>query len=328
MEYSLTTRTVQAVNKQITNDTIRLTHKLQREEGQWKTSEKSDLIDSIFRKYPIVPCYGIKEDGVVSIIDGVQRLSTIRDYLNDAFSLSKNMKPVMINGTERDLSNKKFSKLDEDVKDELLNAELQIYELRSCTDEDIREIFKRQNAGKPLNSRQKRVIFGSDDFNEAVYGLRNHEFVLKNSSKAQRKNNTTRDWIIQSLMLISTTHENDFTSFKQNDMNKFVSDYGEQAILEKSATLKEAMDKLNSVFEEKLNIKQLDFPMVLFAAYRCTKDKKSFAKLSDAINKFIMDYNNNSNTLADYKKHSQSSTTSRENVGARFNYWKNILKTI
>ena len=105
--------------------TISLSYKLQREEGQWNRKKKTDLIDSLLRKYPINPTYGIKQNGVISIIDGVQRLSCVRDFLSDKFALYKDMEPVVVNGEEKSLGGLKFSKLDDDTKDAILNSELQ-----------------------------------------------------------------------------------------------------------------------------------------------------------------------------------------------------------
>ena len=74
MDYTCRTKTLQALAKAMDKNTISLTHKLQREEGQWNRKKKTDLIDSLLRKYPINPTYGIKEDAVISIIDSVKRL--------------------------------------------------------------------------------------------------------------------------------------------------------------------------------------------------------------------------------------------------------------
>ena len=63
------------------------------------------------------------------------------------FALSKDIPPITINGEEKNLSGLKFDKLDEDTKSEILNAELQIYRMTQCTETDIREMFRRQNAG-------------------------------------------------------------------------------------------------------------------------------------------------------------------------------------
>ena len=115
MDYTCRTKTLQSISKSIQKGNIVLSHKLQRPEGQWNRKQKTDLIDSLLRKYPINPTYSIKEDSILSVIDGVQRLSCVRDFLSDKFSLSKDMEPVIINGEEKSLAGLKFSKLDDDA---------------------------------------------------------------------------------------------------------------------------------------------------------------------------------------------------------------------
>lgn len=326
MDYTCRTKTLQALTKAIDKGTILLSHKLQRPEGQWNRRQKTDLIDSLLRKYPINPTYAIKEVGISSVIDGVQRLSCVRDFLSDKFALSKDMEPVMVNNEEKSLAGLKFSKLDEDTKDAILNSELQIYELTDCTEKDVREMFRRQNAGKPLNGKQLRVIHESDEFSEIVYSLATHPFMDKLMTKAQRKNGTDRDLIIQTLMLIETNQENDFTSFRTNDIDIFVTDHSDSISQDKVDMLETAMDKFNDAFEE-LKIKQLNIPMILYVSYRCLKDKKSFSKLIEYIEQFVTDYNE-SDKLQDYKMYCQSSTTSRENVRGRLDYWRGIIREL
>lgn len=321
MDSTCRTKTLQALLKAIEKENILLSHKLQRPEGQWNRRQKTDLIDSLLRKYPINPTYAIKEDGVLSVIDGVQRLSTVRDFLSDGFSLSKDMEPVIVNEEEKLLGGLKFSKLDEDTKDAILSSELQIYELVDCTEKDVREMFRRQNAGKPLNGKQLRVIHESDAFSDAVYSLATHPFMEKLMTKTQRKNSTDRDTIIQTLMLIETNQDNDFTSFRTKDVDAFVIDYSETS-LEKIDVLKDALDKLDSSFEE-IKIPVTSIPMVLYSGYRILKDKKSFAKLVALINEFLNGYDDNE----EYKSFVKAGTSSSENVRGRFEYWRNLIRT-
>lgn len=325
MDYTCRTKTLQALSKAMEKQTISLSYKLQREEGQWNRKKKTDLIDSLLRKYPINPTYGIKLNGVISIIDGVQRLSCVRDFLSDKFALSKDMESVTVNGEEKQLGGLKFSKLDDDTKDAILNSELQLYELTECSEKDIREMFRRQNAGVKLNSRQLRVCEETDEFSETIYSLAHHSFMNKIISNAQRKNGSDKDIIRQTLMLIMTNKENNYTSFKSNDMNVFVKEHGDEA-LTKADLLKEAMDQLDKNFEE-LKIKQLNIPMILFVSYRCVKDKKSFSKLVEKINQFISDYSD-ADKLQEYKSYCQSSTTSSENVRGRLDYWRNVIREL
>lgn len=326
MDYTCRTKTLQALAKAIDKGTILLSHKLQRPEGQWNRRQKTDLIDSLLRKYPINPTYAIKEIGISSVIDGVQRLSCVRDFLSDKFALSKDMEPVIVNNEEKSLAGLKFSKLDEDTRDAILSSELQIYELTDCTEKDVREMFRRQNAGKPLNGKQLRVIHESDEFSEIVYSLATHPFMDKLMTKAQRKNGTDRDLIIQTLMLIETNQENDFTSFRTNDMDVFVTDHSDSISQDKVDMLESALDKLDENFSETkvLKVPVTSTPMLLYSGYRITKDKKSFSKLIELINDFLNNYDSNE----EYKQYVQSGTSSQSSVRNRLDWWRNKIKSL
>lgn len=323
MDYTCRTKTLQALNKNMERGNILLSHKLQRPEGQWNRKQKTDLIDSLLRKYPINPTYGIKEDGVISVIDGVQRLSCVRDFISDKFALSKNMESVIINGEEKSLAGMKFSKLDEDTKDVILNSELQLYELTDCTEKDVREMFRRQNAGKPLSGKQLRVVHETDEFSSAVYDLATHPFMNKLATKTQRKNGTDKDLIIQTLMLIETTQDNEFISFRSKDIDIFVSDYSDNITQDKFETLKTAMDKFDESFEE-IKIPVTSIPMVLYSGYQVIEDEKEFSKLVDLVNDFLNGYDNNE----EYKQYVQSGTSGAENVKGRFEWWKSRCENI
>lgn len=324
MDYTLKTRSLQSLVKDMEKGTISLSHKLQRAEGQWNKKQKSNLIDSLLRHYPINPTYGIVEaDGTLSIIDGVQRLSTIRDFIGDKLSLSKDMDDVTINGEEKNLSGLKFSKLDEDTQSEILNSELQVYKISDYTEKDVREMFARQNAGKPLSNKLMRVVHESDEFSEVVYSLANHPFMDKIMSKAQRKNGTDRDTIIQTFMLISSNQEQEFTSFRTSDMDAYVSDYADQ-YLDRADILKEAMDRFNESFDVKVKIPSTSIPQILYSGYRIVKDKKSFSRLAEKVYDFIVNYDSNE----EYKQFVQSGTGSKENVKGRYDYWRNIVRQL
>lgn len=324
MDYTLKTRSLQSLVKDMEKGTISLSHKLQRPEGQWNKKQKSNLIDSLLRHYPINPTYGIVEtNGTLSIIDGVQRLSTIRDFIGNKFSLSKDMESVIINGEEKNLSGLKFNKLDEDTQSEILNSELQVYRMSDCTEKDVREMFARQNAGKPLSNKLMRVVHESDDFSNVVYSLTNHPFMDKIMSPVQRKNGTDRDIIIQAMMLISSNQEQEFTSFRTKDIDAYVTDYADQ-YLDRADSLKEAMDRFNEAFDGEVKIPSTSIPQILYSGYRIVKDKKSFSRLAEKVSEFIATYDSNE----EYKQYVQSGTGSKENVKGRFDYWRGIVKTL
>ena len=305
-------------------------HKLQRPVGQWSTNAKSLLIHSLLSGYPVNPIYIIEEDGVMYTLDGSQRTSTCIDYINNVFPLSKDTPSVTItsneNGTqvskEYPVAGKKFDKLDEEIQNTLLACCLEFCTLTDYTDDEVKEMFRRQNNGKPLNKKLLRITHESEAFSDVIYSLANHPLMQKLVTPTQRKNGTDKDLLIQTLMLIETNQEHDFTSFKAKDIDSFVRNYDEEN-LAKVDILREAMDKLDSSFEE-LKLPITSIPMVLYSSYRITKDKRSFTKFFALINEFLTDYNQNE----EYKQYVKSGTSSSDNVRGRFDYWRSLIKNV
>ena len=95
MKVSSSNKALQTLTNKIKRNDIIFTHKLQRRENCWSTRQKALLIDSLLRGYPVNPVY-LVTDEKQEVIDGVQRLSTCYSYVNNGFTLSKNLEPVKI----------------------------------------------------------------------------------------------------------------------------------------------------------------------------------------------------------------------------------------
>lgn len=330
MKTSSKERTLQWICNQHKKGNISFSHKLQRPIGQWNPKMKSLLIHSLLSGFPVNPIYTVEDGGIIYTLDGSQRTSTCIGYVNNEFSLSKDTPNVTLQITENgesiskeyEIAGKKFKKLDEEVQSTLLACSLEFCTLSDYTDNEVKEMFRRQNAGKPLNGKLLRVVNESDEFSDVVHSLATHPFMNKLVTKTQRKNGTDKDLIIQTLMLICTNHENDFTSFRNKDIDIFVQDHVDESI-EKAIILKEAMDKFDEAFDEELKVPITSIPMVLYSGYRITKDKKAFSRLIDLINEFLVGYDANE----EYKQFTTSGTSGKENVRGRFDYWRALIKS-
>ncbi len=330
MKTSTKSRTLQWIKAQYTKGNLSFKHKLQRPTGQWSPKMKSLLIHSLLSGYPINPIYIAEENNTMYTLDGSQRTWTCIDYLVGGFALSKDTPNIKItykeNGEsiekEYKIAGKKFKKLDEEVQNTLLASELSFCTISDYTDDEVREMFRRQNSSKPLSGKLLRVVYESDEFSEAVYSLSRHSFMYKLITPAQRKNGTDRDIIIQTMMLILTDQNNDYTSFRSKDIDVFVMDHSEEC-LDKTETLKTAMDSFNAAFDD-IKITVTSIPMVLYCGYRMKKDKKSFTKLVNIINNFLSGYDTNE----EYKQYVLSGTSSSDNVSGRLNYWKGFVKAM
>lgn len=322
MEFNRKTQTVKSFARDMKNEKYNMFHKLQRKEGQWKNYEQSLLIDSMLRNYPVDPIRSEeKEDKIRYVFDGVQRSTTIRDFLADGFKLNQKLKPVTIEGTVYNIAGKKFSQLDEVVQDKINDYEMIQYIFSDCTDEDIREMFRRQNNGKPLSNTQKRKTLEENNVGKIIFNLANHPFFNKVLSPAQLKKDVASDIVRQTLMLINSTDEHDFTSFRAKDIDSFAVWYNDNVNENDIIILKSALSFLDEKFEE-LSIKSTSLPMMLYSAYDCVKNEKDFDKFVDIVTEFVENYGTNT----EYIQYCTSGTTSAASVQGRCDYWKDLCK--
>ena len=229
---------------------IVLKHKLQRRESVWSNPNKSLLIDSLLRGYIVPPVYTISEDGVQYIIDGVQRLSTLKGFYNDEFAISKKAEPVIIEGTEYNIAGLKFSKLDQVVKDELDSSAITMYEITEYTDKDVREMFRRLNSGKPLNTSQKLTPDMSDELSDAIFDIISLPFFEKRLTSAQLKSSVDQSAALEILMFCNTNKDNDFALFTEKGRKRFIEYYNNRVESDKIELIKTAINKLDGVLEE------------------------------------------------------------------------------
>lgn len=324
MDYVVKRQSAKNFTKDIAKGKYSMKHKFQRQENQWNNRQKSLLIDSMLRPYPIDPVRcEVETDDVRRIFDGVQRATTVRDFFKeDGFRLAKDLKPVTIDGEVYEIAGKKYVQLDEAVQDKLNDYEMTIYVFTDCTGEDIREMFTRQNNGKPLNNTQKRTAIESEKVSDVIFSLADHEFFEKVLSAAQYKKDVQRDLVRETLMLINTDEENDFTSFRAKDIDSFVIWYAENINAADISTLTDVLDALNT--GDTIKVKSTSIPMILYGGYKCLKDSKDFRKFSAAVDEFIENYDVNE----EYKQLVQSGTTSSAGVKARLQYWNNIVENL
>ncbi|MFQ2752561.1 DUF262 domain-containing protein [Aeromonas caviae] len=129
----------------------------------WKKSHKIKFIDTILNNYPFPEVYfaqgSIDSESLVlldEIVDGQQRLMTIRDYIEgvDVFSPGAAL-PIA-----------RFSGLGTDEKKSFLNYEVSVRYLKDVSLEQIREIFQRINkTDYSLNATEKlNARYGYSEF--------------------------------------------------------------------------------------------------------------------------------------------------------------------
>lgn len=329
MDYNPKTKPLSTLVREIGKGKYDFDCQYQRAEGQWNRYKRSLLIDSLLRSIPLDPArVRLKDDGIMEVFDGKQRMTTIRDYFDGKFALSKNLDPINIDGTSYEIAGKKFNKLDEEVQSQLKTCSLIVYVFTNCTVHDVKEMFARQNSGEKLNNRQLRVLAMSDELNAKLFDLTHLPYASKLFTPAQRKNATDRDCILQALMLIETNKDHSYTSFSSNEMDKFATMYSEAMNEGRLATLEDALKSLGESLEsesDKMKIKPSTIPFVIYGAYKVKKDKSvGFGKYYNLVKDFVKNYDSNK----EYTDLLQSGTSSSDSVQARLDYWNNKIKSL
>lgn len=158
----------------IVNNKINFDHIVQRS-YVWERTRKSALIESMIVGYPVPPVFakriddgsGKRGSNIYYIMDGKQRLSTVKEYLNDEFALTDLAPVSYINDEtgeecEQDISGKKFSELPESLQNYLNTVTFNVTYFDNLTKEEERELFKRLNAGKPLSTKSRLLASCKD----------------------------------------------------------------------------------------------------------------------------------------------------------------------
>lgn len=136
----------------IANDDLELAPDFQRNKV-WKPRQKSRLIESLLLQIPLPAFYFAEDvDGMLRVVDGLQRLSTIYAYAREESFTLRDLEYL------RDETDKRFSELSTALQRRLMNAQIVVHVIDPATPPDVKyDIFKRINTGgDPLNSMEIR----------------------------------------------------------------------------------------------------------------------------------------------------------------------------
>ena len=191
------------VVKMMRNNGIKFDNAVQRG-YEWDKKRASLLISSLISGYPVPPFFAAKgDDGKYDMLDGKQRMTSIRKFYDGEFALV-DIPPVTIEvgGTEMelDINGYKYEDLDVDVKDELDSASLTIYYFDGITDDEVNEMFYRLNSGKPINQiTMTRVKAKSKDI---IKELGQHELFQMALTKKALESYANEDIVIKAAYML------------------------------------------------------------------------------------------------------------------------------
>lgn len=127
----------------------------------WSSSKKKLLIDTVLRKWHIPPVHVVvMADGSYEVLDGQQRLTAIRDFVNNKYTIDGSIQPR--DDTIAVLHGKRYRDLDPIVKREFDRYTLKVNEINNYNPGEPSELFHRLNQTVKLTSSEARnAIYGS-----------------------------------------------------------------------------------------------------------------------------------------------------------------------
>lgn len=261
---------VEVIVKKIQDKDIILRPQYQRD-FIWDRKKSSLLIESILLNIPLPPIYlAEEEDGTLSVIDGLQRLSTFLEFFEDKFSLRRMEGEGLV-----DLNKLTYTGLKKNfpkAKRILNRGNIRTIVINKDSDPDIKyDIFERLNSGSvKLNDQEVRncvyhgqlndVIMGTYDKDNQGYnsdGLRHNKYLMKamNLSEAHPRY-LDAEVVVRMLAIIQ--YRNDIDKQYKGSMklliNDFMKSYGDacpEMIDDMKYIFETMMEKIYSIFENK-----------------------------------------------------------------------------
>jgi len=319
------TYAIPVLKRAVEKNVVKLNHKIQRRQGQWSKVIKSELIESLISGIPIPPIYHIRledTEGKVTFatIDGIQRTSTICDFMDNKFALV-GLDLVTVDGKEYDINRMKYKDLPEEVKDAFLNGEFTACQILEYTNEEVKKVFSRVNSGKPLTSAMKRTALQDDKFTDVMYDLCNHVFFENTLTPAQFKGDLDKESIRQVFMMICDDFK--LYDFSSVEMDRFAISAMDVVKEEDITLVKTSLDKLAPLFEMKHKaIKKLFIPMMIYGECTVIKQKKSLS----AYHYWLIDLIASGSLPSGLEPYCQSGTASSSNVKGRMECFRNDYK--
>ncbi|TSD67627.1 DUF262 domain-containing protein [Inquilinus sp. KBS0705] len=234
MKISIDTKgiSMDTILRRIKQGTINLNPDFQRNEV-WTDEKKCRLIESLMLKIPLPMFYvSIDDDGNFNVVDGLQRLSTIRDFvLGKSYLETKDeslsgfgIKLKNLEFWGPSFNNFQFKELPVHIQNRIMETEFSFTIINPGTPEDVkRNIFKRINTGGvPLTDQEIRhalYVGNSTDLLKLLASKQTFKNATDNKLKANRM--VDREFILRCIAFMIR----DYSKYpKSGDVDTFLSD--------------------------------------------------------------------------------------------------------
>lgn len=259
IEGSSITWTCKQIVKMMDKETISFKNVVQRS-FVWEKSRMSELIWSIIMGYPIPPIYAERGESdndkvkIYDVMDGQQRNTSIYKFMKDEFALTQ-LKPIPYldedgNECEVDISNKKFSELEEELQDIIKDATITVKYYDNLDQEQKAEMFRRLNNGKPLSTKSRTLASAKNIV--SLLDIGSHKLFDEMLTEKARANKTQAVLVVKAWTMLNREAED--ISFASKDFNPMIEEV--EISNDEKKELADAFDYIVNVHEELIDNKE------------------------------------------------------------------------
>ncbi|PEQ92943.1 hypothetical protein CN481_14230 [Bacillus sp. AFS006103] len=228
----------------------------------WKEiKRKSLLIESLMLRIPIPAFYFYEdEESILHVIDGVQRLHTINDFLNDKFKLKH------LQYLHETCDNKYFDNLENKHKQRIFMTQFSVNIIDARTPSQVKyDLFRRINTGGvSLNAQEIRNSIAKPHVRKLLKRLsHSEEFKLATDNSINDDRMAAQELVLRYIAFyMAYDYRNRELNYKKSDLELF---------------LDNAFEKINKMNEIELSLFEENFKKSMRNAYLLFRNK-SFRK--------------------------------------------------
>lgn len=245
IKINTTPAVIDGIIKRIDFNEIDLAPEFQRKARLWSKENKSRLIESLLLKIPL-PVFYVAADSkdCWAVVDGIQRLTTIYDFVKDKFPL---------NGLEylTQLEGQVFKKLPRSFQRRIEETALGINVIQDGTPEEVMiNIFKRINTGGlPLTAQEIRNALNKGPVRSLLQDLaKANEFIVATTGSIKDDRMLAQETVLRFLAFYNGTWRE---YVKQNyGLDQFLN----SAMRNINEMSKQKLDHLSDVFRNTMQV--------------------------------------------------------------------------
>ncbi len=228
----------------------------------WEPDRQSKLIESVVMRIPLPVFYLAENDeGEIIVVDGLQRLTTFQNFLNNRFKL-KLPEQALLNG-------KRFQDLSPKLQNRIEDCNLILYILDANVPDHAKfQIFKRVNGGVPLTRQQMRNCLYSGPATRWLKDEAATELFLETTGKSLDAKKMRDRELINRFCAFYLIGEATYT---KGDMDDFLAD----ALREMNDASETQLSDLSSAFRKTLSLNADLFGRHAFRKHSPGQDSRS-----------------------------------------------------